>query len=345
MEASASAIAGLHYPLLIGDVGGTNARFALLDDAMADPVTFPAVTTAEFDSLQQVIQSVVLDRTSVRPQSAIIAVAGLVTGDEIELTNRGWIISPEAMLDALQLDQVVILNDFEAQALAVTALQPDDVEQIGGGESKTGAACAVLGPGTGLGVAGLIRANGTWLPVAGEGGHVDMGPRNARETAIFAHLETAAGRVSAEQALSGRGLANLYAAICQVDNIAPALSDPAAISSAALSAKDTAASEALALFATLLGRVAGDMALIFMAGGGVYLTGGIAQKILPALHKGGFRAAFEDKYPHQAYMAGIPVRVVTNPLAALTGIVAFARNPGMFSVDIAGRHWSRNGAD
>lgn len=339
MEAAGPAITGLNYPILIGDIGGTNARFALLTDSMSEPVDFPSVRTAEYASLEETIQKSVMDKTSLQPRGAIIAVAGMVSGEEIELTNRGWVFRPANMLQSLGLDGIVVLNDFEAQALAVLALGPGDMKQIGGRGPQEGLPCAVLGPGTGLGVAGLINVSGAWIPLAGEGGHIDIGPRNEREMDVFRHLGVAGGRVSAEHVLSGRGLANLYFAICSADGKTPSLETPEDVSVAGLSGADTQAEEALRLFVTFLGRLAGDMALIFMSSGGVYLTGGIARKILPALETGAFREAFEDKYPHAGYLASLPVMVVTHPLAALAGLAAYARNPSMFGVDISTRRW------
>jgi glucokinase len=197
----------------------------------------------------------------------------------------------------------------------------------------------VLGPGTGLGVGGLVHARGSWIPVPGEGGHVDLGPRTTRDLQIFPHVETIEGRVSAEQILCGRGIVNLYLAICTADGIEPVYADPADITSHALAGSDPVAVETISLFSTYLGRVAGDMAMIFMARGGVFLSGGISQKILPALKKPEFRAAFEDKAPHSELLSTIPTYVVTHPLAAVAGLSSYARNPESFGVSTDGRRW------
>ena len=331
----------LHFPVLIGDIGGTNARFALLVDANAEPKEFPGVRTADFASLDEAIQAAVLDRTSLRPRSALLAIAAPVDGDEIALTNHGWTVRPKAMLDAFELEEVIVVNDFEAQALGVVALGSEHMERIGGGRVHDEASCVVLGPGTGLGVAGLVHARGMWIPVPGEGGHVDIGPRSPRDFAVFSHLETIGGRISGEQILCGRGLVNLYRAVAAADGASPRLSAPAEITAAALAGDDGIAVEALSIFVTCLGRLAGDLALVFMARGGVYLTGGIVQKIVPALQDGRFRAAFDDKAPHGALMREMPVHVVTHPLAALAGLAAYARTPARFGVELAGRRWGR----
>jgi glucokinase len=329
----------LTFPILIGDIGGTNARFALLVDAFAEPKLFPIVPTTNYASIEEALQTSILDKTSVQPRSAIIAVAGPVKGDEIPLTNAGWIIKPQDMLSALSLEDVIIINDFEAQAIAVASLGDEGREQIGPGSILESASCAVLGPGTGLGVAGLLHARHTWFPVPGEGGHVDVGPRSERDYHIWPFLEPIEGRISAEQLLCGRGIMNIYQAVCAADAIEAPLADPAAVTTHAMAGSDDAAVEAISLFSTYLGRVAGDMAMIFMARGGVFLAGGISQKILPALKKPEFRRAFEDKAPHSELLRTIPTFVVTHPTAALSGLAAYARTPVRFGVATEGRRW------
>jgi glucokinase len=331
----------LKFPILIGDIGGTNARFAILVDSYAEPKRFPVVQTADHATIDDAIQNAILDHTSILPLSAVLAVAGPVDGDEIELTNCPWVVRPKAMHASLGLDDIVVLNDFEAQALAVVALGEEHMEKIGPGTPEPSGSRVVLGPGTGLGVAGLVHARRTWIPVPGEGGHMDMGPRSARDFEVFPHLETIEGRISAEQLLCGRGLVNLYRAVAKAEQGEAALATPADITAAALDKTDRLAEEALAIFATCLGRIAGDLALVFMSRGGVYLTGGIAQKIIPALKTGAFRNAFEDKAPHRALLAAMPVYVITHPLAALAGLAAYARTPARFGVETAGRRWRR----
>ena len=329
----------LKFPILIGDIGGTNARFAILTDTMAEATHFPTVRTADFATIDDAIQNAILDKTAVMPRSAVLAVAGPVDGDEIELTNCDWVVRPRAMSENLGLTDIVVLNDFEAQALAVVALGPEHLERIGGGVAEEGGSRVVLGPGTGLGVAGLIHACHRWIPVPGEGGHMDIGPRTPRDREVFPHLEPIEGRISGEQILCGLGLVNLYRAVAAADGATPRFTTPAEITGAALERSDPIAEEALETFVTCLGRTAGDLALVFMSRGGVYLTGGIAQKIVPALKSGAFRAAFEDKAPHKELMHAMPVFVITHPLAALAGLAAFARTPALFGVETEGRHW------
>lgn len=329
----------LNFPILIGDIGGTNARFAILIDSYAEPKHFPIVQTADFETIDEAIQSSILDQTSILPRSAVLAIAGPVSGDEIDLTNCPWVVRPLDMMRELGLRDVIVLNDFEAQALAVAAIDDEHMTKIGTGERDEHSSRVVLGPGTGLGVAGLIQSRHTWIPVPGEGGHVDLGPRTPRDLEIWPHLETIEGRVSGEQVLCGRGIVNLYRAIVRADGKDIEFTTPAEITTAGLNGSDAAAQETLSLFVTLLGRLAGDLALVLMARGGVYLSGGIVQKILPALEHGSFREAFEDKAPHSALVKGIPVYVITHPLAALLGLAAFARTPSRFGVPLDGRRW------
>lgn len=328
----------LPFPILLGDIGGTNARFSILVDETSEPIQFPNVRTADFATIDEAIRRDVLDKGSVRPRSAILAVAGPIEGDEIDLTNCDWIVRPNALIADLGFHDVLVLNDFEAQALAVACLSADHRESIGIDAEPATASRVVLGPGTGLGVAGLVHARDTWFPVPGEGGHVDIGPRTGRDFEIFPHLEAIEGRISAEQLLCGRGLVNIYRAICASEGVDPTLVLPSDVTAGWQSGNPQAA-ETVSLFATYLGRLAGDLALVFMAKGGVYLAGGISQKIVPALRQPEFRAAFEDKAPHSELMRLIPTFVVTHPLAALAGLASYARTPSAYGISTQGRRW------
>lgn len=339
MNTAAENDSVIAFPILIGDIGGTNARFSILIDAYAEPKQFPVLGTADFATIDDAIQSGVLDKTALQPRSAILAVAGPVEGDEIDLTNCGWVIRPKDMIANLGFEDVLVINDFEAQALAAASLGSEYLEPIGNGEVVESASRVVVGPGTGLGVSGLVHARHTWFPVPGEGGHVDIGPRTERDYQLFPHYETIEGRISGEQLLCGRGLMNIYQAVCKVDGMDMRAATPAEITGAGLDGMDKAAVETLSLFSIYLGRVAGDLALIFMAQGGVYLAGGISRKILPALRRPEFRQAFEDKAPHTEIMKSIPTFVITHPLAALSGLAAFARTPARFGVATEGRRW------
>ncbi|MEM1377156.1 MAG: glucokinase [Pseudomonadota bacterium] len=329
----------LPFPIMIADIGGTNARFSILVDAHAEPKIFENIQAADYPDLNEAIQKHVLDRTSLIPHTAVLAVAGPVDGDVIDLTNNHWVVEPLKMISDLGFEEVVVLNDYEAQALAAVALQPDQLQQIGEGTQDDDANRVVLGPGTGLGVAGLVHAANRWIPVAGEGGHVDLGAQTERDAQVFAHLERINGRISGEQILCGRGLLNLYQAVCHADGVEIEFSDPVEVSESAIAGTNPQAIETISLFSEYLGRVAGDLALVFMAQGGVYLTGGITKKILPVFDEARFRTAFANKAPHAALMSDIPTYAVINDRAPMKGLAAFSRTPSRFGVKTKGRHW------
>ena len=250
MTAESVTVAGgqteaFEFPILVGDIGGTNARFAVVEHAGAATGEPQIVHTADFATIDDAIRAAVLERLGVQPRSALLAIAGPVIGDEIPLTNCPWVVKPKGMAATVGLMDVMVLNDFEAQALAVVALGDHHLEKIGGGEPLPHAGRAVLGPGTGLGVAGLLRSDGKWIPVAGEGGHMDIGPRTPRDYQVWPHIEPLEGRVSGEQILSGRGLVNTYRAVALADGKTPVFTTPAEVTKAALEKSDPVAEEAL----------------------------------------------------------------------------------------------------
>lgn len=329
------------FPVLIADVGGTNARFSMVQDAYAEPKSFDTVKAADFQTLDEAIETNVLDQTSVMPKSAVLAVAGPIDGDEIDLTNNHWLVRPQVIMERFGIQEVVVINDYEAQALALTALEDGDMEPIGGGPQDPLANRVVVGPGTGLGVAGLVHAAHTWIPVAGEGGHIDLGPRTERDHAIFPHLESADGRISGEQVLCGRGMVNLYNAVAAASGSNMRLRTPEEVTAAAMAGDNPVARETISLFCEYLGRIAGDLALVFMARGGVYLSGGITQKIRPVFDNERFRAAFDDKAPHSDLMRAMPCYAIMHQMAPMLGLAAYARTPQRFGVSLDGRHWKK----
>jgi glucokinase len=339
MANSESPPAALPFPLLIGDIGGTNARFALIADRAAPLETFRPVATADFPDIESAVEECVFANTALRPRSAAIDLAGPIVGDAVDLTNAPWIVRPKDMIRRLGVEDVVLFNDFEALALALTTLGEGDLVPIGGGAASATGARVVIGPGTGLGVAALLDAGGIWVPVPGEGGHVALGPAEPDEFQLWPNIEPEHGRICAETLLCGRGLVRLYRAVALTDSQQADLSGPAEITQAALGGIDSVAAKTLKLYSRLLGRVASDMALIFMARGGVYVGGGIAPRVLPFLQDGAFRHAFEAKAPYEPLMATIPTWVITRENPAFQGLAAFAREPERFGVNLSGRRW------
>lgn len=326
-------------PCLIGDIGGTNARFALVEEGGSGFGEVSRIETVAFPSFEAGIEASALARGAKRPRSAVLALAAPIRGESVRLTNSPWTIDPRRLIEALGVSEVALLNDFEALSLSLPALGNGDVEAIGGGVAVAGQTKLVVGPGTGLGAAALIPAEGSWLPVPGEGGHIDIGPRSRRDEAVWRHLAPGGERIEAEAILSGPGLVRLYGAVARAGGGEPRLTSAAQITEAALARTDAAAAETLALFAVLLGRYAGDLALVFLPRGGVFLAGGISLRLARYFATSGFREAFVDKEPHRALMERLATLVVTHHQPALVGIEALVRRPSLYRLDLEGRVW------
>lgn len=341
MTSTPSSIDVLPYPVLVADIGGTNARFGILTDPHAELKEFQTAKTIDFAGLEKAIETMVTSNTTTMPRSAVLAIAGPINGDEVPLTNCDWVIRPKELMKVFNLEDVILVNDFEAQSLALPSLQAGDLKVIGDVPMAQTGTKVVVGPGTGLGAAGMVHAGNIWVPVPGEGGHIDLGPTTDEEFALWPHIEKEYGRISAEALLCGRGLVRLYRGVCSWREQTVRFESPSEITSAALSSDDACAHEALKIFCRLLGRVAGDLALVFMAKGGVYLAGGISQKIAGFLATSEFREAFISKAPHQELMAAMSTAIITHEKPALMGLAAFARTPQLFGVDVNGRRWQK----
>jgi glucokinase len=336
------------FPVLVADIGGTNARFALIETPADDYRLVSQIATASVPGVAEGIAGAIA-AAGMRPRTAIMAIAGPIDGDVVDLTNCRWIIEPKRLIETFGFETVVLVNDFEAQALALPHLRPEDLVRIGGGNARADATKAVIGPGTGLGVGILVHADGWWIPIPGEGGHVTLAPESPREKAVFEHLTPVADegapagaahpRITGESALSGQGLENLHRAILACDGRPPQPLSAAEISRAA-AAGEPIAVETFRLFAAGLGRLAGDLALTVLPAGGVYIGGGISPKNLAFLTDGVFRAAFEAKAPHRARLAEIATAVVVHSHPAMVGLAGWARRPDRFAVELDGRMWT-----
>ncbi len=329
------------FPILIGDIGGTNARFQILTDRTSEPEKFSNLLTADFTSIEQAIKTGILEKTSLVPRSAIIAAAGPIKNSTLEMTNQNWSIRPDNLMHELSMSDVTLLNDFEAQALAACSFEQTDLLNIGEGRPVENASRVVVGPGTGLGVAGIIHGHGTWIPVPGEGGHVDIGPQSAEDETIWPYLEKSGERMSAEQLVSGPGIQNIYNAVTQREGARASLFSPEEITAAALAGDDPFAVISINLFCGFLGRIAGDLALTFLARGGVFVAGGIGNKIVPFLTNGRFRSEFENKSPHYELLRSIPTYLIIHESAALAGLAAYARDQHRFGLETRGRRWQK----
>jgi glucokinase len=304
-------------------VGGTNARWAWQaapGDAMSHLSTLAA---SDYPSIGECIAAYLKRHALPAPREVAFGIATPVIGDSVSMTNHPWSFSIDALRRQLGAQRLRVLNDFEALAHALPVLTDVDRLAVGGGAAVPGAALAVIGPGTGLGVSGLIsNGNGGWCVIAGEGGHATLAAGNARESALLAVLRERFGHASAERALSGPGLVNLYEAACRLDGETAQSLDPAQVvarSERNAANHDPQCEEAVNTFAALLGTVAGNLALTLGARGGVFIGGGIVPRLGKRFASLPFRARFEDKGRFRSYLESVPVWVITAQAPALLG--------------------------
>ena len=298
---------------LLADIGGTNARFALSDGTRLFAIqTLP---TADYPTLQDAIRAYLQAQGETVAQAAI-AIANPVTGDHIQMTNHHWSFSIAAMQYELRLEKLRVINDFTAQALAIPRLTATEKRAVRAGEAVAGTPIAVLGPGTGLGVSGLIPNGDRWIALASEGGHVSFAPRDDAELAIWQYARIQYGHVSAERLINGAGLSLIDSALANAENDVSNRS-PAEITAAAL-AGEARARATLYHFSAFLATVAADLVLTLGARGGVYLCGGILPRVADYfINQSPFNARFTDKGRFAAYLDAVPVWLVT------------AENPGL----------------
>jgi glucokinase len=304
---------------LIADIGATHSRCALLDHegAIQAPETF---NNSEFDGLEALLQAYLARRrTSDRPSRAALALAAPILEDHIEMTNLEWSFSQIGLQVGLGVRKLEIVNDFEAMAWSLLDLDPDHLTQIGRGEARERAARAVLGPGTGLGVSGLVPHPDGWAAISGEGGHVTLAACTTDEADVIDALKERFGHCSAERVLCGPGLVNLYHALSEIAGRGIPRIEPDDVTSLALKGEPLATST-MGLFFRFLGTVASDLAVTLGARGGVYITGGIVPQVISLLADSEFRQRFESKGRYRAYMAAIPTIVVTEPVPAFRGL-------------------------
>ena len=309
---------------LVADIGGTNARFALADLETLELSEIRQFLCAEHTSIERAAQ-IYLEGLKERPRRGAIAVAAPLAGSEIKLTNSVWSFTAESLASAASLDDILLLNDFEALALSLPHLRVEELHQIGGSAPALQATKVVLGPGTGIGVAGLVWSGADWIAVPSEGGHISLAAHTSGE---FELIE----RLRGEPRSSFRRACAVRARSCQSLSRYRRLPwrgaqplQPNDVMTRGLAGSDPLAVEALALFVTWLGAFAGDVALAFCARGGVYLGGGIAPKIVTALSQGTFRQAFEAKGRMRSLLAPIPISVILAEFATLRGAAAGLR--------------------
>lgn len=306
--------------LLIGDIGGTNARFALASPerpGFHEPITLKC---ADFASADDAIRHY-LGETS--PDVICLAVAGPIIENTVQVTNNHWTLNVAEIAADFGIDAVQLLNDFEAVAYAIPQLQPGETETIGLPEMRALSDehfnVAIIGPGTGLGTAGLVRRGGVLIPIVGEGGHVGFAPKSQVQVEIRGALCNKFDRVSVERLVSGSGIENIYWALTLIHGEQRTQPTASEIFAKSGDGSDPRATEATHMFFEILGQVAGDLALTMGAEDGVYIAGGIAKRYPAQLQNSGFRNAFDNKGRHRAYMERIPTMLITHEEPGLLG--------------------------
>lgn len=320
---------------LVADIGGTNARFALVDPARrAEPGRAPLdeasirkFAVKDFPSLALAARHY-LETVGAEAHRGVFAVAGRVDGGEARITNHPWVISAERTRAVLGFESLTLINDFAAQAMAIALLAPSDVAAIGGAPWAPApwtrdATYAVIGPGTGLGVGALIVRGGHAHPLETEGGHASFPPGNPEEFAILEQLSAQYGRVSNERLISGPGLVNLHGALCRLAGEDPGAPEPEDVTARAARG-DPHCARAVDVFCAVFGAIAGDLVLTLGAWGGVFLTGGLVPRLLDSLRHSAFRHRFEHKGRFSAAMARVPALAVLHPEPGLLGAAACA---------------------
>jgi len=305
----------------VADVGGTNIRLATIRDGNLTDVH--KVLCADFATIDEAIQTyfdMFSDRTYV---AGCIAIACPTNDDQVKMTNHSWTFSKKSLKQSLNLTNLFVINDFSAVAHSLPVLGEGQIQQIGNGQSNTFENVVVFGPGTGLGVEHMTFTDGAWHTLDGEGGHVDFAPVDDADVVIWRYLVNKDGRASAEEVMSGRGIVNIYQALCANAGVESVFTEPAQITQAALEASCDIAVATLQQFCRIMGSFAGNLALNAATRGGVFIGGGIASRFVDFLLKSDFRQRFEAKGVMADYVKNIPTYIITEPDHGLLGANAY----------------------
>ena len=319
MYVNEDSVGKLQDLLLLGDIGGTNARFALFEDDR--PGRIDSVQVSDYPNISAAIESLLARHAgSPRLSAVLLATAGPVEGNRCELTNSAWVIDGAELSERFELTYARVVNDFEAIAWSLPHLAVSDLFGIGRGKALVGPPAVVLGPGTGFGLASIVHGPQGIIAVTTEGGHATLPSTSKREDEIIQHLRERFGHVSVERVLSGPGLINLYEAIGAVDGIEAPTRNASEITEAGRDGRCAVSRAALDMFCAILGTVAGNVAVSFGARGGIYIAGGIVPRIVEYVTGSQFRDRFEDKGRFRPYLATIPTYVIVHPNPAFVGL-------------------------
>ncbi len=318
--------ATLGEPLFIADIGGTNARFAITEAGALKHQKSMTLAVQEHGSLQQAI-TFYLHSQQIKnaPKIACIAVACPTHEDKIKLTNSHWSFLKSELKQALGFEHLWVINDYTALAHGIVHLTPEQKHRIGNIAPRANQTLAVIGPGTGLGMSGLIYHQNSWAVLVSEGGHIDFAPSNKLEMDILNYLLKQHNRVSVERLLSGMGIENIYQALGHITD-QPSIALNATDIAQLATENDPLATQTLEVFFGILASTAGNCALMLQAKGGVFITGGIVPKLLASINIQTFRQRFENKGRFKDFMATIATEVVTDTQPGLLGAAAFVRH-------------------
>lgn len=319
-----------HYPRLIGDVGGTNARFAIETAAgcFEASAIYANKNFAGFaDALRHYLsQEKAVSAGSGKLKYAAVAIANPIDGDWIKMTNSDWAFSIESVRAEFGFEVFLMVNDFTALAMALPSLPLACTKQCGGKTAKEGRAIGLIGAGTGLGVSGLIPAQDVWIPLEAEGGHVSFSPFDELEIDILELARKKYRHVSAERFLSGKGLEFLYELLSEIKEGQKRSLPASDIIERASNEKNGLYDQVIDVFCKMFGTVSGNLALTLGAKGGIYIGGGIIPRLGERFFVSGFRKRFEDKGRFSGYLAEIPVFVITDTFAAFGGVSLLLNN-------------------
>lgn len=311
------------FPFVVADIGGTNARFALVTGKAGDQFQLGEIRIfngGEYSTFSSALRAYLANLVDCRPTAACVAVAGPVAEGKARMTNLNWILNGEEIRTEFGFTKFEILNDFGALAVATSRLTPEDVIPVKSGTASITGNKAILGPGTGLGVAGLAYAGDSgWLTIPSEGGHVNVPPATALECEVIKAAMEQHGYVSAEMFVSGPGLINLYRALAAVKGMEPQIMEPQELTTRALGGTDALCHETLNMFCGFAGSVASNVALTYGAKGGVYLAGGILPRFVEFLRASPFSERFTQKGAMSHYVADIPVHIIGHEQTAFLG--------------------------
>lgn len=320
--------------LVTVDIGGTHARFALAEIAggkvvsLGEPVTMKTAEHASFQTAWEAFGDMIDEPI---PQAVTIAIAGPINAEVIKFTNNPWIIRPALIKEKLKVEAYTLVNDFEAVGHAVAQAGPEHFVHLCGPDQPLEATgtISIIGPGTGLGVAHVLRTGDGYHVQATEGGHIDFAPLDSIEDAILARLRKRYRRVSAERVVSGPGLVDIYETLASIEGRAIQQLDDKQLWSLGTSGEDSLAAAAVDRFCLSLGSIAGDIALAQGGFAGVVIAGGLGLRIKDTLLRSGFAERFRAKGRFEGLMAGLPVKLITHPQPGLFGAAAaFARQHG-----------------